>query len=83
MENKKFFLEISGNEDDLLAFMSICQFIQECEIKGTCRSLKLTVDGDGSASLKFRWGTTPLLEPEELPRLRSNLDEVKDIWIGE
>lgn len=49
----KLKIELVGNEDDVLSFVSLCAKIELLGIWGASRTIPVDVDGDGSARLKF------------------------------
>ena len=71
---KQIEVKVTGNEEDLVAFLRVCRWIQYCGEAGTCGTRMITVDGDGSARLKFAVGGEKLSGP---------VDDSERMWIGE
>jgi hypothetical protein len=44
---------VTGDKEDMLAFESILRHIDKCKMLGESRDITISVDGDGSASLRF------------------------------
>jgi hypothetical protein len=53
MEKKKVTIELVASEDQIVQFLRLCGIIQNLGQLGASRSIKLFVDGDGAARLKF------------------------------
>ncbi len=49
----KLTIELFGNEEDVLSFVGLCSKIELMGLWGVSRTIPLSVDGDGSADLKF------------------------------
>ena len=44
---------VAGDEEDMRAFEAIIRHIDKCIMMGANRDITISVDGDGSASLRF------------------------------
>lgn len=74
MPKAKIDLTVTGNEEDLHAFLRVCRWIQHCGETGANQAKRIIVDGDGSANLKFSVNGEQLSGP---------VDEQDRMWIGE
>lgn len=90
MTKKHIDIKVIGNEEDLTSFAIIAAFINECRARGACRTLKVVVDGDGSASLSVqskdedgKW--KPFWFSEDIKQGEAILDawSKSELWIGE
>lgn len=79
MSRKYMEMKVVGFEPELKEFVRVCQMIQECGRVGTCRTIPVVVDGDGSGKLSFE------VNGERIPPLdRMSDDEpLPKMWIGE
>lgn len=79
-ENKSMTISASSyDNDDLASFVQLCKIIQYLCGVGSSRTIKVHVDGDGSAGLRFDFGETDVSKVET-PKEE---DEGYQIWIGE
>lgn len=69
-------LKVTGNETELMEFITLCKQIEYLGKVGSSRTIKVHVDGDGSFHLKF-----DLLNGEAFPYIGSS--ENMDLHIGE
>lgn len=84
-------IRIEGDEEDVQALLRVLMYIREFEKMGTCQTIKLVVDGDGSASIRaFIKNDQGTLNPIELPENMRQAFRVKvqagngfRVWIGE
>jgi len=81
-------LRVIGEKSELKDFIRLCKVIQRLSITGSCRTIKVTVDGDGSGRLAFygieganEEGKT--LIPFNSEGIDVDNEEMLDIWIGE
>ena len=88
MPKKYAEIRVEGNDEDLAAFGTFAAFVNGCRRLGTCRTISITVDGDGSASLnimeknlKGEWETI-LFEGHDLSEAIKTWEN-NDLWIGE
>ena len=53
--NKKIYTDIRvyGHQSEIIEFLRLCRFIQTFGDHGTGRSIKVSIDGDGSGHLQF------------------------------
>jgi hypothetical protein len=77
-------IEIVGNQTELVELIHILKCIQKCGERGTHRTFKISVDGDGSGSLKFCF-KNEFGEDEFFPTDNIDLDkeEKRTLYIGE
>lgn len=54
----------AGDDHDLSAFIQLCKTIQHLSSVGASRDIRVPVDGDGSASLRFDFGDTDVGDVE-------------------
>jgi len=73
----------AGCQEDLTSFLRLCTMIQECGRLGTCGTIKVIVDGDGSGRYRF-YHENEEGESEQFPFMEGMdfKDDVK-IWLGE
>lgn len=57
MDRKKITVTVTGPEDQLRSFVQLCKTVEWLCGAGASRTIVLPVDGDGSASLKFGFGS--------------------------
>jgi len=72
----------SRSEIELQEFIRVCQAIATLGVRGSGRTLQITVDGDGSGKLRFYLLNGK--EEEELPFFEDlDLDNLPEFSIGE
>lgn len=54
----------ASNAGDLSAFIALCKTIESLGHVGASRDIRLAVDGDGSADLRFDFGDTDVADVE-------------------
>ena len=84
MANTQITLTIVGQESELIDFIRLCGKIQYCGRAGTCRTIPVVIDGDGSGRLAF-WYKKEDGEFEEIPTVKLSEDKEREDnhWIGE
>lgn len=87
--NVSFDLRVVGQESEIKDFINLCKVIQQIGRNGSNRTIKLTVDGDGSGRLSF-YGIDrrkDLLADKYTDFNSSGIDvdneDTLDMWIGE
>lgn len=81
--SKKIYIDlrIYGHQPEIIEFLRLCRFIQTFGHYGTGRSIKVTVDGDGSGYLRFEGkkedGSPLKLEPFN----RDDIGEVREFQV--
>ena len=84
-------IRLEGNLDDLTAMARVLMYMQEFERMGTCQTIRLVTDGDGSASIRaFLKNDQGEFEPIAMPddfrqEFRDKVRAGKEftIWVGE
>ena len=84
MEYKKINVEVvSRSSENLKDFVKLLKLIRFCTVKGMSRTIKIQIDGDGSADYYFK------VNGEEIPVLNHSIEEIDEylennkIWLGE
>jgi len=87
-KNLSIDIRIVGHKEELVDFIRLCKAIQHLGRVGSNRTIKLTVDGDGSGRLAF-YSIDGGNEEDKtfipFPSSAINVDKVEelDMWIGE
>ena len=82
MEKYSLDLKVLGNKDDILNLLRFLGSVQYCCNIGASRDLKLAVDGDGSADVRFqvKWGGTDNFKDLESTKFK---DVPDTFYLGE
>jgi len=79
MKNDYIDLRVHGDESTLIEFARLCGKIQYAGDVGSCKTVRLTIDGDGSGRQKFAC----LEQDEVLPIPSQPFEDHTTYWIGE
>lgn len=61
-ERQTLVVTVEGPEDQLAAFVELCETIGYLCAVGSSRAVQVSVDGDGAGSLSFDYGETDVSE---------------------
>jgi hypothetical protein len=77
-------VRVVGQKSEIRDFIRLCKVIQCLGRVGSCRTIKVTVDGDGSGRLAF-YGVKDGKDFTEFNSEGIDVDdkEMLDMWIGE
>jgi len=78
-------IKVTANcDEDMVSFLRLCTMIQECGRRGSGRTFKVVVDGDGSGKYTF-YSENKDKEFEQFPFMDEydDSDEEIKIWLGE
>jgi hypothetical protein len=77
MSDRKFVdIRVEGSESELIEFLKLCSVIEYLGQVGASRTIRLGVDGDGSARLKFV--VVEGKERRSIPNIGKNIDLDED-----
>jgi hypothetical protein len=81
MDRKKITVSVVGPEDQLRSFVELCKTIEWLGEVGASRTVKIDVDGDGAACLRFGFGALDHSAVEPAPDTNGG-DEIRVTGIG-
>lgn len=83
MTNKGYInLKVEGKKESIISFLHVCSIIEALCKRGSCNTIPVIVDGDGSADLSFKLVAGEMEESIMMTKLPVNIDKIPEIWIG-
>lgn len=77
--NKYINVKVTGNEENLAQFISLCKRIEDLGRVGSTDTIKVWVDGDGAARLDFDFKDTDVTQVSPAPYSDSSSAYVVDM----